>query len=45
MTAKIELHENTIMAVVTRFDVMETAIAKIIQHVQHQNLFNMSVKT
>ena len=42
--AKIELRQNTIAALVARFAVLESAIAEIAGHVQHQNVFNQSAK-
>ena len=42
MTAKIELHQNTIATIVERFGTIESAITQIAEHVQHQNLFNQS---
>ena len=45
MAAKIELHQNTIATLMERFGTMESAIARIAEHVQHQNVFNQSAKT
>ena len=43
--AKIEHNENTVATLVERFGTMELAIARIAEHVQHQNVFNQSAKT
>ena len=45
MAAKIELHQRGITELGGRFGEMQKGIAKIVEHVQHQNAFNQSAKT
>ena len=45
MAAKIELQQRTIFELGGRVGEMQKAIAKIAEHVQHQNVFNQSAKT
>ena len=45
IAAKIELHQRVISELCGRFGKMQKAIAQIAEHVQHQNVFNQSVKT
>ena len=45
MEAKATLNENTIKGLMDRCGMMERAIKEIIEHIQHQNVFNESAKT
>ena len=45
MVAKIELQQRMIFELGGRVGEMQKAIAKIAEHVQHQNVFNQSAKT